>query len=116
MATQYRISATAHAPARTMNNRKAAITEANNRARYAKYEREVTVTTVATGKLVHTVPAHTVPAAPTIRAEHTRKSIPTRLREAGIQWEQVHDDLGLMKYVIDGETMTPGQAVARYLA
>lgn len=238
MATTYRISGTPHATERDMHNRKAAITEADNRARYAKYAVAVTVTTVATGKVVHTVPARNTPAlcttcgspqghcpntcteaikeemnttrpvtedkpetpqpkpeqgkqyraplgaasmpgwdvlydkpragyqvwrstsgagyalwctkhehchqVPTLAAEraarqvghwcpgcetptdlgfsggvhamHTRKSIPTRLQEAGITWEQTMDSTGMMKFVIDGKPMTPGEAAERYLS
>lgn len=53
MATSYIISATSLRPQRTMANKKSAVTEADARAREVKFFERVTITTTATGKLVH---------------------------------------------------------------
>lgn len=51
-----------------------------------------------------------------MEAEFTRKSIPTRLREAGVEFEESYDErMGAIRFVIDGEALTPGEAERRYL-
>jgi hypothetical protein len=80
MATSYIISATSLRPARTMANKKSAITEADARAREVKFFEAVTITTTATGKLVHETkvikpepaPQPAAPKAP--KAKAPRKS------------------------------------------
>lgn len=49
-------------------------------------------------------------------AQVTRRSIPTRLDEAGIPYEQTSDQMGALRYIIYGEVMTPGEAVTRHLS
>lgn len=54
MTTKYVITATTQHPVRTMANKKSAITEAENRARFLGFTEPVNVTTLATGKIVYT--------------------------------------------------------------
>jgi hypothetical protein len=52
-----------------------------------------------------------------VKIKITRKSLPELLREAGAPGACVYDrQAGAMRYVLpDGESMTPGEAAARYL-
>jgi hypothetical protein len=50
-----------------------------------------------------------------MESETTKKSIATRMREAGVEFDQVHKQDGSIRWVINGDELTPGQAEARYL-
>ncbi|MGW0033042.1 hypothetical protein ACWDXD_24900 [Streptomyces sp. NPDC003314] len=52
----------------------------------------------------------------TVTAGYTRKSIPTRLRESGAPGQMVNDSTGALRWRLpDGEELTPGEAVKRFL-
>lgn len=53
---------------------------------------------------------------PKIYIQITRKSLPTRLTDAGIAFATVHDPSqgGRLLYVIDGERLTHGEVERKY--
>lgn len=49
--------------------------------------------------------------------EHTRKSLATQIREGAAKaGDRIEPAMvgGLLRYVINGETLTPGEAAAKY--
>ena len=45
---------------------------------------------------------------------HTRYSIPSALTANGVDYTTTTDQTGCLRYVINGETLTPGEAAERY--